>query len=260
MADPSATSVVIPALNEEARPSPRSSRPLAARARWREIIVVDDGSTDDTAPRAAAAGARVIRHPYNKGNGAAVKTGIRNATGDYVLIVDGDGQHRPDDALRLVGRLGEYDLVVGARSAPRRRRRRGAAATLSSTGSPLSHRAAHSRSDVGLPRRAARLPAASSCTCCRTASRRRRRRRWRSSGPATTSRSSRSRRASGGQSKIRLARDGAQFFLILLKVITSSARCACSCRSAPRRSRSAPSTASGHVLSRRGFPTARCCC
>ena len=59
------------------------------------MIVVDDGSTDDTGERAREAGAIVVRHPYNKGNGAAVKSGVRRATGDDVLIVDGDGQHRP---------------------------------------------------------------------------------------------------------------------------------------------------------------------
>src|SRR5262249_9126084 len=58
----------------------------------------------------------VLRHPYNKGNGAAVKTGIREAAGAFVLIADGDGQHRPADASRLVSHLGGYDLVVGARS------------------------------------------------------------------------------------------------------------------------------------------------
>jgi glycosyltransferase involved in cell wall biosynthesis len=57
-----------------------------------------------------------LRHPYRKGNGAAVKTGVRASSGEYVLVVDGDGQHRPADALRLVARLGEYDLVVGARA------------------------------------------------------------------------------------------------------------------------------------------------
>jgi len=57
----------------------------------------------------------VIRHPYNKGNGAAVKTGTRQASGEFVLIVDGDGQHHAEDARRIVGRLGEFDLVVGAR-------------------------------------------------------------------------------------------------------------------------------------------------
>src|SRR5689334_3275018 len=90
---------------------------LQAAGTWREILVVDDGSSDDTGPRAAAAGARVLRHPYNKGNGAAVKTGIRNATGIYVLIADADGQHQPADALRIVNGLEAYDLVVGARSA-----------------------------------------------------------------------------------------------------------------------------------------------
>jgi glycosyltransferase involved in cell wall biosynthesis len=115
MADPSATSVVIPAYNEAEAIGAVVSGVLGL-ASWREILVVDDGSADATAARAAAAGARVVRHPYNKGNGAALKTGLRSATGDFILIIDGDGQHRPEDALRLVARLGEYDLVVGARS------------------------------------------------------------------------------------------------------------------------------------------------
>ena len=89
---------------------------LQSAGAWHEIIVVDDGSADDTGARAAAAGAIVVRHPYNKGNGAAVKTGIRRATGDHVLIIDADGQHKPGDARRLVERLGDYDLVIAARS------------------------------------------------------------------------------------------------------------------------------------------------
>ena len=75
------TSVVIPAFNEARADRRRRSRLLTSAATWHEILVVDDGSTDDTGAQAAAAGARVIRHPYNKGNGAAVKTGIRHATG-----------------------------------------------------------------------------------------------------------------------------------------------------------------------------------
>ncbi len=59
----------------------------------------------------------MVRHPYNKGNGAAVKSGIRAATGEFILIIDGDGQHKPSDAIALTSQLGEYDLVVGARSA-----------------------------------------------------------------------------------------------------------------------------------------------
>src|SRR5436190_18384016 len=85
-------------------------------AAWREILGVDDGSGDGTVVEAVAAGARVIRHPYNKGNGAAVKSGIRAASGDYILIIDGDGQHQPADAVRLASQLGEYDLVIGART------------------------------------------------------------------------------------------------------------------------------------------------
>jgi glycosyltransferase involved in cell wall biosynthesis len=69
-----------------------------------------------TRRRARQRRARVVRHPYNKGNGAAVKTGIRQATGAFVLIMDADGQHQPADALRLVARLDVFDLVVGARA------------------------------------------------------------------------------------------------------------------------------------------------
>jgi glycosyltransferase involved in cell wall biosynthesis len=115
MADPRVVSVVIPACNEAGAIGAVITE-LAAAGGWREILVIDDGSTDETGARATDAGARVIRHPYNKGNGAAVKTGIRAATGDYILILDADGQHQPSDALRLVARLGEYDLIVGARS------------------------------------------------------------------------------------------------------------------------------------------------
>ena len=114
MADPSSTTVVIPAFNEGAGIA-AVVRDLMKVGPWQEILVIDDGSADDTAARAGEAGATVIRHPYNKGNGASVKTGIRAAGGTYLLIIDGDGQHRPEDARRLLGRLREYDLVVGAR-------------------------------------------------------------------------------------------------------------------------------------------------
>jgi glycosyltransferase involved in cell wall biosynthesis len=109
------TSIVIPAFNEEATVGQLVAN-LKTAARWREILVVDDGSSDGTGREASAAGADVIAHPYNKGNGAAVKTGIRRASGAFVLIMDADGQHRVDDAVRLVGQLSTFELVVGARS------------------------------------------------------------------------------------------------------------------------------------------------
>jgi glycosyltransferase involved in cell wall biosynthesis len=115
VAEPSSVSIVVPAFNEEPAIGPLVAA-LRAGGAWHEIIVVDDGSSDATAERAREAGATVVRHPYNKGNGAAVKTGIRRATGEFVLIVDGDGQHQAADAARLVSGLGEYDLVIGARS------------------------------------------------------------------------------------------------------------------------------------------------
>ena len=81
-----------------------------------EIIVVNDGSTDDTAQIAEQAGAKVISHPYSKGNGAAIKTGARNATGDIIIFMDADGQHDANDIFKLIERIEEgYDLVVGAR-------------------------------------------------------------------------------------------------------------------------------------------------
>jgi len=81
-----------------------------------EIIVIDDGSTDDTAEQAREAGAVVIQHPYNIGNGASVKSGIRRARGSILVTIDGDGQHDPNDIPRLVERIGSYDMVVGSRN------------------------------------------------------------------------------------------------------------------------------------------------
>ena len=81
-----------------------------------EIIVIDDGSADNTAQSARDTGATVIQHPYNIGNGAAVKTGIRHARGKILVTIDGDGQHDPNDILKLVNQIGPYDMVVGSRN------------------------------------------------------------------------------------------------------------------------------------------------
>jgi glycosyltransferase involved in cell wall biosynthesis len=217
---PADTSVIIPVLNEEGAIA-EVVVALQHAGSWREIIVVDDGSTDATADRACEAGAIVVRHPYNKGNGAAVKSGVRRATGSAVLIVDGDGQHRPADAARLVGGLSEYELVVGARSAATQ-------ATLARRlGNHALNRLASYLTERDIPDltsgfRAARrdclleflhlLPNGFST-------------------PATTTLAfikagysvaflpiEADQRV--GKSKIRLARDGAKFFLILLKIVT----------------------------------------
>jgi glycosyltransferase involved in cell wall biosynthesis len=108
-------SIIIPAFNEGDAVGAVIAKAQALRPRA-EILVVDDGSKDNTAEVARAAGARVVRHPYNKGNGAAVKTGLRNARGDVVLLLDADGQHPPEDIERVLSGIGEYDLVVGART------------------------------------------------------------------------------------------------------------------------------------------------
>lgn len=108
-------SIVLPAKNEAAAlktllPRLRAAQPDA------EIIIVDDGSTDDTREICAAAGVQCLSSPYSMGNGAAIKRGARAASGDILVFMDGDGQHDPADIARLLERLAQgYDMVVGAR-------------------------------------------------------------------------------------------------------------------------------------------------
>ena len=220
MADPSSVSVVIPAFNE-AEVIAEVVAALAAAAPWHQIIVVDDGSGDETALRAAGAGATVVRHPYNKGNGASVKSGIRKASGDYVLIIDGDGQHRPEDARRLVSRLGEYDLVIGARTAKTQatHARKFGNSALNSLASYLTSR---DIPDLTSGFRAARreylrefihlLPNGFSTPTTTTLA-------FIKAGYNVTFEPIEAR-TRVGQSKIRLARDGAKFFMIILKIVT----------------------------------------
>jgi glycosyltransferase involved in cell wall biosynthesis len=111
------TSVVIPAKNESGSISALMEQ-LLALPDLKEIIVVDDGSTDGTGDIAEKLGATVVRHLYSKGNGAAIKSGARAATGNVILFMDADGQHSPADIQRLLQKLNQgFDMVVGARQA-----------------------------------------------------------------------------------------------------------------------------------------------
>jgi glycosyltransferase involved in cell wall biosynthesis len=109
-------SIIIPTFNEEGGIGDVVSTLKKLPISSLEILVIDDGSTDSTAEVATAAGAKVVSHPYNIGNGAAVKTGIRSARGRALLFMDGDGQHEASDVLPIVSQLSKYHMVVGARS------------------------------------------------------------------------------------------------------------------------------------------------
>ena len=118
--EPVVVSVVVPAYNEgEAiRETLRGiKKSLSAYGvRSYECIIIDDGSTDNTNAEGAAEDVIIVRHPYNKGYGAAIKTGVRTATGDIVIIIDADGQHNPKDISRFLQQLKDYDMVVGERA------------------------------------------------------------------------------------------------------------------------------------------------
>jgi glycosyltransferase involved in cell wall biosynthesis len=113
--DPQKVTVVIPAKNE-ALSLPQLLPRIKALHPDFEIIVVNDGSTDETAEICLDCGVKVISHPYSMGNGAAIKSGSRAASGDTLVFMDADGQHRPEDIGDLLAKLGDgYDMVVGAR-------------------------------------------------------------------------------------------------------------------------------------------------
>ena len=108
-------SIIIPVFNEAETLASLIEKIRALRLPRTEIIIVDDGSTDGSADIALNAGASVIRHPYKIGNGAAVKSGIRGARGKFILLMDGDGQHKPEDIPKLLAEASNYHMVVGAR-------------------------------------------------------------------------------------------------------------------------------------------------
>ena len=220
MAAASSVSVIIPAYNEAGAIAALVTA-LRTACVWHEVIVIDDGSKDATAREAAAAGATVVRHPYNKGNGAAVKSGIRTATGEYILIIDGDGQHQPQDAQRLVARLGEYDLVIGARSTGTQatQARRFGNSALNGLASYLTDREIP---DLTSGFRAARreqlreflhlLPNGFSTPTTTTLA-------FIKAGYNVAFEPVEARQRAG-ESKIRLARDGTKFVMIILRIVT----------------------------------------
>ncbi|MFZ2540840.1 MAG: glycosyltransferase family 2 protein [Gallionella sp.] len=109
-------SIILPAKNEAANLSSLLLE-LTAMLPGAEIIIVNDGSDDDTLAVCAEYPVRVVSHPYPKGNGAAVKSGARAANGDVLVFMDADGQHQPQDIPLLLEKLNQgYDMVVGARS------------------------------------------------------------------------------------------------------------------------------------------------
>ncbi|GAO37039.1 glycosyl transferase [Sulfuricella sp. T08] len=109
-------SIILPAKNEAA--SLRALLPkIQAQMPGAEIIVVNDGSTDDTAEICRQYGAKLVTHPYGMGNGAAVKSGARAAQGEILIFMDADGQHQPQDIPLFLEKLSQgYDMAVGARS------------------------------------------------------------------------------------------------------------------------------------------------
>jgi len=117
--EPPQISVIIPAKNEAEGIGSVIARVRKALDDYNpshEILIIDDGSTDDTAEKALEAGAVVLRHPYNIGNGAAIKTGIRHARGVALVMLDADGQHPPEQIPELLKLLEKYHMVVGART------------------------------------------------------------------------------------------------------------------------------------------------
>ncbi len=221
-------SVVIPAYDEAATIAGVVERVRAAlaaiRPRWSEVLVVDDGSTDRTGLEAERAGARVVSHAYNVGNGAAVKTGIRWSRGEAILLLDADGQHDPAEIEALLSGLARHDMVVGARSASGHAgvHRRLANGVLARFGSAVAGRRIPDLTSGfrALRRETAErflfllpntfsYPTTLTLCCLRSG---------RTIGYVPIS--ARKRPRGGAKSKIRIVDDGARFLVIILKIAT----------------------------------------
>jgi glycosyltransferase involved in cell wall biosynthesis len=111
-----AVSIIIPVFNEAENLAALLDKIHALQIAQAEILVIDDGSVDGSAEIAFNAGANVVRHPYNIGNGAAVKSGIRAAQGRTLVLMDGDGQHQPEDIPKLLVEAEGYHMIVGERA------------------------------------------------------------------------------------------------------------------------------------------------
>jgi glycosyltransferase involved in cell wall biosynthesis len=111
-----AVSIIIPVFNEAQNLADLLEKIHALQIAQAEILVIDDGSVDGSAEIAFNAGANVVRHPYNIGNGAAVKSGIRAAQGRTLVLMDGDGQHQPEDIPKLLVEAEGYHMIVGERA------------------------------------------------------------------------------------------------------------------------------------------------
>jgi glycosyltransferase involved in cell wall biosynthesis len=219
-------SVILPAFNEagvigEVLAGIQAVAEQRSKTEIFEILVVDDGSTDGTADVAEKAGARVVRHPYNIGNGASVKAGMRAAGGDIYVMMDADGQHRPEEIPMLLDALGDHAMVVGARTRegqanPWRRAANGIYNMLASyvTGRAIPDLTSGFRViRSGVARRFLYLlpntfsyPTTITLSCFKT-------------GLPVAYRPISARKRTG-KSKIRLIRDGSRFFLIILKIAT----------------------------------------
>ena len=220
MTSPS-VSIIIPACNEAPTIGKliTSVRELHPQA---EIIVIDDGSTDETADIAQRAGAKVYCHPYNIGNGAAIKSGIRTATGDILVFMDADGQHHPEDIGRFIERFPDYDMVVGARSL------RSQSSLLRAFGNAVYNRFASYAANFAIKDltsgfRAIKadlarnfiylLPNTYSYPTTLTLGVLR-------SGRSVTYIPIRAAKRSGGNSKVKLFQDGVRFFMIIIRIAT----------------------------------------